>query len=380
MRILVLSWRDPKHPLAGGAEQVMHEHMKGWIKAGHSVTFYSSKIKGRNTKEIIDGIKIIRGGSQYIGVQISAFFYYLKNKDKFDFIVDEFHGLPFFTPIYINKPKIAVVQETARQVWFLNPFAFPLNYLIGIIGFLAEPFFFIFYKKTSFATGSLSAKKDVIKMGIPTNNIFVWPHGKKIIKLNKKIKKETKKTICFLGVLSKDKGILDAIECFKILSKTDTNYQFWVIGKPETNRFEEEIKKRVRDSDLKNRVKFLGFLTNEKKFETLSKAHVLINPSVREGWGLVNIEANSVGIPVVSYKSAGLVDSVKNNYSGIFVTKNDSENLAKVVNGLLNDDAKYRKICKTSKLWSERFKWENSIKISLNTIINISRSSHTDNI
>jgi len=34
MNILVFSWRDPKHPTAGGAEQVMHEHMKGWIAAG----------------------------------------------------------------------------------------------------------------------------------------------------------------------------------------------------------------------------------------------------------------------------------------------------------------------------------------------------------
>ena len=44
MRILVFSWRDPKHPLAGGAEQVMHEHMKGWIEAGHKVTLFSSKL------------------------------------------------------------------------------------------------------------------------------------------------------------------------------------------------------------------------------------------------------------------------------------------------------------------------------------------------
>jgi len=46
MNILVFSWRDPKHPLAGGAEQVMHEHMKGWVGAGHKVTLFTSHFSG----------------------------------------------------------------------------------------------------------------------------------------------------------------------------------------------------------------------------------------------------------------------------------------------------------------------------------------------
>jgi len=111
MRILVFSWRDPKHPLAGGAEQVMHEHMKGWIKAGHKVTLFSSKMGGLPEEEEMDGVHIVRHGYQYLGVQITGFFFYLKNKDNFDFIVDQFHGLPFFTPLYVQKPKLAVIQD-----------------------------------------------------------------------------------------------------------------------------------------------------------------------------------------------------------------------------------------------------------------------------
>src|SRR3990167_7300127 len=139
MNILVFSWRDPKHPLAGGAEQVMHEHMKVWIKAGHSVTLFSSKIKGLPTSETFDAVQIVRGGYQYLGVQIAAFLYYLKNKNKFDLLVDQFHGLPFFTPLYSKKPKLAVIQETARNVWFLNPLPRPINWLVGIIGYFGEP-------------------------------------------------------------------------------------------------------------------------------------------------------------------------------------------------------------------------------------------------
>ncbi len=81
MNILVFSWRDPKHPLAGGAEQVMHEHMKGWVEAGHRVTLFSSKVTGLPGRETFDGIEVIRRGDQYLGVKIEGFLYYLKNNN-----------------------------------------------------------------------------------------------------------------------------------------------------------------------------------------------------------------------------------------------------------------------------------------------------------
>lgn len=375
MRILVFSWRDPKHPLAGGAEQVMHEHMKGWIAAGHSVTLFSSNMPGLKSKESIDGVKILRKGYQYLGVQLAGVVFYFKNKDKYDFLIDQFHGLPFFTPLYSRKPKIAVIQETARKVWFLNPFPTPFNFFLGIFGFLIEPLFFLFYRNTQFATGSYSAKVDVSKMNIPLKNITVWPHGVLIPKVKSKRQKEKNKTVCFLGVLSKDKGVLDAIRCFKILSEKDEDYQFWLIGKPETEEFNQKLKKLVKDLMLEKVVKFWGFVSQNKKFELLSRSHVLINPSVREGWGLVNIEANAMGIPVVSYKAAGLIDSVKSNYSGLFCKENSYLSMAQTVEQLLKNNLKYSKISKTAIIWSEKFNWENSIIISLKSILKVIKNS-----
>src|SRR3990167_10267107 len=90
MNILVFSWRDPRHPNRGGAEQVMHEHMKGWVKAGHQVTFLSSRIKGEPKEEKLDGVKVIRKCSQYLGVQFEGFWYYLANRKNIDLVVDQF--------------------------------------------------------------------------------------------------------------------------------------------------------------------------------------------------------------------------------------------------------------------------------------------------
>lgn len=367
MNILVFSWRDIKHPKAGGAEQVMHEHAKGWVGAGHQVIHFSSKMDGLLKSETIEGVEFARAGYQYLGVQVAGFFYYLKNRKRIDFVVDEFHGVPFFTPLYVRKPKLVVIQEIAKKVWLLNPLPRPLNWIVGIIGFLGEPFVFLLYKKTPFMLGSNSAKEDVIKMGIPLKNITVVPHGIITPKISGLLRREKRKTIVYLGKLSKDKGIEDALKCFSILDKIGT-WQFWVVGKPETQDYFSHIKRQVERMHLKNKIKFWGFVSQEKKFEILAKAHLLVNPSVHEGWGLVNIEANSVGTPIVSYSSAGLVDSVKNEVSGILCSENTPENMAEVVESLLNNKLKYQKLSKGAISWSKNFSWEKSRKLSLKLI------------
>lgn len=367
MNILIFSWRDPKHPLAGGAEQVVHEHSKGWIKNGHNVTLFSSRFKSSKETETIDGVNIIRRGYQYLGVQFEGFLYYLKNKGKYDLIVDQFHGLPFFTPLYVRKPKIALIQETTRKVWFLNPLPFPINLLVGFLGYLGEPFIFLLYRFTKFATGSESAKKDVFKFFIPLKNIAVWPHGVIIDLPKKRLKKESIPTVVYLGVISKDKGIEDAILSYRILNERG-KFQFWVIGKPETKEYGKYIFNLTNKLGLENKVKYWGFVSQHKKFELLSKSHLLLNPSSREGWGLVNIEANSVGVPVVSYRSAGLVDSVKNGVSGVLVEKNTPTELANAINRILSNKMLYKKLQIGAVNWSKKFNWDLSVKISLKTL------------
>jgi len=355
MRILVLSWRDPKHPLAGGAEQVMHEHMKGWAEAGHEVTFFSSKVDKLPEEEVLDGIKVVRGGHQYIGVQFAAFFYYLKNRENFDFIVDQFHGIPFFTPLYSGKPKLAVIQEAAREVWLLNPLPKPLNWIVGVIGYLGEPLIFKFYKRTPFMTASASARSDLMKLCIPEKNITIVPHG---VILSKQVKgkwsKEKVKTLIFLGALTRDKGIEDALDAFKILSKKG-KYRFWVVGKGDSSK----LKVKSSKLGIKN-IKFWGYVSQKKKFELLARAHVMVNPSVREGWGLVNIEANAMGTPVVAYNSPGLVDSVKDGQSGIIVDQNSPSAIAEAVEEVLSDKKLYQKLQKGAVEWSRQFSWEKS--------------------
>ncbi len=369
MNILILSWRDPKHPLAGGAEQSIHEHSKGWIKKGHKVTLLSSRFENSRGKENIDQVEIIRKGNQYLGVQLAALFFYLKNKKNFDLIIDQFHGIPFFTPLYVKNPKLAIIQEVAKEVWFFNHFKFPINFIVGLLGYLLEPLIFSIYKNTIFITASDSTKKDLISFGIKKSNIYVIHHGVSVVKF-KKNKKEKNPTIMYLGRLSRDKGMEDVLKTFELLYKKNKNYSFWVVGKGETKEYEKKIKKKVEKAYFKKKIKFLGHIDEKKKFELLSKAHILVNPSKREGWGLVNIEANIAGTPVVAYKSAGLVDSVKHGISGI-ITKRSPVDLANEIHKLITNKKLYHQLSKGALKWGRQFTWEKASSKSLIALKNL---------
>jgi glycosyltransferase involved in cell wall biosynthesis len=374
MNILVLGWRDPKHPLAGGAEQVMHEHMRGWLQGGYNkVTLFSSGVKGLPEKETLDGVEIIRRGDQYFGVKVAAFFYYLKNRKRIDFVVDQFHGIPFFTPLYVKRPKLAVLQEVAGRVWFLNELPFPLNYLVGLFGYLIEPIILLFYKQVPFMVGSNSAKDDLIKMGISDKKITIVPHGVIVYRPAPFPNKEKVKTITFLGALAKDKGIEGAIKAFSILAKKG-DFRFWVIGRGSPD-YKDFLTSTCEELGIVKKVRFWGYVSQTKKFELLARSYILINPSVREGWGLVNIEANSVATPVVAYASQGLIDSVNDGQSGIICKQNRPDSMAEEVLSLLANKQKYEKLQKSALLWSKGFIWSKSREISLGLIEKIKMRS-----
>ncbi len=367
MNILILSWRGPKHPHEGGAEIVTHEHAKYWVKNGHQVTLFTSSFDGALPEEDIDGIHIVRRGKQAFGVQIAAFFWYLRySEEPFNLVIDHFHGIPFFSPLYVRVSKIAFIHEIARNVWLHNPWKGPFHYLPSIIGKFGEPFVFkFFYKNIPFVTVSSSTKADLVKYGIDSDQITVIHNG--VITQKVSVSKNKAFTVMFLGALAKDKGVEDAIASFELIAKRIPEAQFWVVGKG-TPKYVEILTQMAKRSGIEAQVKFFGFVSEKRKFELLKKAHVLINSSVHEGWGLVNIEANSQGTPVVGYRVSGMVDSVTDGKTGLLVDYGDITALSRAVCELHDNRDLYKSLAKEAQKWSEQYTWDDSCKKSLTFI------------
>lgn len=372
MNILILNWRDPKHPNAGGAEKVTLEHAKGWIAKGHKVTWFSSYFKGAKSKEVIGGVEVIRNGGCMGGVHLFAFFWYLFGKhEKYDLVIDQFHGIPFFTPLYVRVKKLAFIHEVARDVWWFNELKWPFNRVVGFLGYYIEPWIFrLFYKSVVFMTVSKSTKIDLVAYGISAKNIRVIYNGFDSGDIPKNIPpKEKKKTAIFLGAISYDKGIFDALYTFSKINQIESNWQFWIVGK-SSPEMENYLHERINLLGIAKNTTYFGYVSDKKKFDLLARAHVMINPSIHEGWGLVNIEAASVGTPVVAYDVSGCRDSVIHDRSGILVKFQKKDDMYKKVLSLVNSE-NYQKMVEFSLLLCKKFSWQDAIDKSNKLILSI---------
>lgn len=364
MNITIFSWRDIKHPLAGGAEQSLWEHAKYWADKGAKVSWFASSFPEAKESEVLDTIHVIRRGSHFT-VHLHALIAYLKGElPQAHVVIDSFHFLPYFTPLYRrNAVIIALLNEVAGTVWFQN-IGFPLNY----IGYILEPFFFLFYKKVQFIVGSESARHDLKKVGIRSEQIAVIHHGVTISYDFSNLKKEKDPTVLFLSRISKDKGIEDALASFSILMKKNQSLQFWIGGKPENPEYYNEVLKVAEKRGITKSTTFYGFVSEEEKFRLFAKAWILVHPSTREGWGLNIIEANSQGTPAVGYRVSGLIDSIQDKKTGLLADNNNPQGLADKVQLLLDQESMRAKMSEEALKWSTNFSWSKAGALSWEVI------------
>lgn len=353
MRILILNWRDQKHPLAGGAEQSLLEHAKYWRKKGAEIIWFSSFYKGAKKTETVDGIKFIRQGSHYT-VHARAYLYYKKYLfNSIDIIIDNFHGIPFFAPIYFNDKKIiALINEPAKEVWFKN-----IIWPLSVIAYYAEPHFFFMYKNIPFITSASSIVNELQKLGIAKKNINNIAHGVTVERPNPILQKEEHPTLLYLSQVSPDKGIEDALIAFKKVKLEMPKAVFWIVGKAISEKYQMKIFNLARELELTESTIFYGFVKQSEKFRLLQKAWVLVHPSIREGWGLNVIEANTYGIPAVGYNVTGLQDSIKNGVTGLLTESNTPDDLSEKIIKLMNKKEN-EKFSDNAKKWSTQFTWE----------------------
>jgi hypothetical protein len=77
MRILLLNWRDLKHPSSGGAEVWAHRIAEGLVDRGHEVTFFAAHVAGAAEEENENGVRVVRRGSRLTVYREARKFYKL---------------------------------------------------------------------------------------------------------------------------------------------------------------------------------------------------------------------------------------------------------------------------------------------------------------
>lgn len=352
MKIVIFNWRDPWDPKAGGAERVTLKHALAWVKVGHSVTWISGSYKKAKSEQIKDGIHYYRSGLSQTLFLRAWFIYWQKFHGQFDIVIDQVHGLPMFSPIWASKSKrLVLVHEVAKEIWS-EMFPFP----IAQIGRLIESTLFPFlYKREQFWVDCDSVATDVHKLGIPMNNITVIPCA---IDTPPKVigKKEEVLTCIFIARLVKMKGIEYAIQTFAKIRQENPQAKLWVVGEG-ANSYVAGLKMRIKSLRLRSGVKFWGKVSEMKKYELMRKAHFLLHTSIREGFGLTVLEAESQKTPTACFKVSALQDLVMNEYNGLIVPFAHTDTLAQEVLRTYADKQKFSEMKKKAFQHGKLFHW-----------------------
>ena len=139
MKLLLLNWRDIRNPRAGGAETLTYEVARRLVQRGHDVTWFTSRPEGLEAEEWVDGIRIVRRGSE---LTTRLYAPRLGRKDDYDLVVEEVNTLPYFALAWSRAPTLLYINQLAREVWWYEA-AKP----VAALGYLSEPLYLQAYRR-----------------------------------------------------------------------------------------------------------------------------------------------------------------------------------------------------------------------------------------
>ncbi len=357
MRILALNWQDLKNPQSGGAEVHLEEILKRLVRSGHQVDLLCSNYPGGSKTDVTSGIKINRHGSRYNFNWVAPFVMRkLIKANRYDVVVEDINKIPFYSPVYQKLPTLIVIPHLFADAVFKE-----INFLLGTYIYLSEKLVARVYRKNSFMVISNSTAAELEKRGVPRESIHVVECGvdKEVYRFDPEVHKFEVPTLLYVGRLKKYKSVETVIEAMPAIRGSVPAARLIVIGAGDHRSILEH---RVSALGLRDAVEFKGYIPETEKVSYLRRAHISVYPSLKEGWGLTNIEANACGTAVLAARVPGLQDSVDEGNSGLLFEYGDVGQISELAIKLLTDEAHRRAIEMGGLRWAANFSWDKAAR------------------
>ncbi len=369
------------HYLKGGSEKYYFELAKLMKEKGHEVAFFSMKneknIKTECKEYFVDEIDLNTGSKLKALDVISSKTNYKKMIEALeDFKPDIVHinnfqrqlsasiikaiknkNLPIiFTSHDVQAicPAITMMDnnknicEKCMGGKYLNCIKKKCNkgsLLKSIIGAIEGYYYRInkIYKKQIdyIIAPSEFYKKKLIEDGLPENKIEAIHNFLELEEYD--IEVIDQGYALYFGRLSKEKGILNLIDAF---SKLDNGILYIAGDGPE----KENIENFIKENNLENRIKLLGFLNSSEMKDTIRKCKFVVVPSIwYENCPYSVMETLAIGKPVVGANIAGIPELVKNNRNGFIYKYDDVLELSEKMKILFSDEKLVKEFGKNAK-------------------------------
>jgi len=349
--LLILNERDHRHPAAGGAELHITETGKRLAARGYQPTLLCTRVRGAAAEEIQDGMRIRRFGNRFTYYLMLPWMVRRELRRPGTVIIEHLNKLPFCSPLYARAPVLLLAHHLFGATAFKQ-----VSLPVACVVYVAEKVIPYVYRGRQFIAVSPSTRDDLVTRGVPAAAITVIPNGLDHSRYHGRGRvADARPTVLVLGRVEFYKRVELALEAIRHLLPVLPDIHLLVVGDGGAR---STLEAQAREMGLATHVTFTGFVSETAKVAYIRRAHVVVNTSDKEGWGLTVLEANACGLPVVASDVPGLRDAVRDGESGVLVPHEDVGRLAETLRRLLEDAAWRARLSAGAREWAQRFSWD----------------------
>jgi glycosyltransferase involved in cell wall biosynthesis len=355
-RILIVNWRDPRNPEAGGAEVHLHEVARRLAADGFPCVQMAHAFPGAPEEEWIDGVRVLRrGGALTFNFTVWRNLRRWCAEHSIDVVLDDSNKIAFFAPWTCDRPVVLQLHHLFGRAIFRET-AWPL----GLYVLLFEKIMPFCYRNTRVLTGSGSSRRELLGKGF--RNVTIAPEGVDPAScVLEAPPARNPSLLLYVGRVKRYKGLDTLLHALAILRARRPGIRLAIAGSGDDV---PRLRALAVTLGIAEAVDFAGFVSEQRKVELYHEAALVLNSSRKEGWGLTSIEANACGTPVVATDVPGLCDSVRDGETGFLVPFGDAAAFAAAAERLLDDDDLWRTFSANGRRWAAAHTWEPAYEVT----------------
>jgi glycosyltransferase involved in cell wall biosynthesis/O-antigen/teichoic acid export membrane protein len=352
--ILLLTDRDWTHPQGGGTGTNLYGQVSRWVAWGHRVTVIAGSYPGAEPiSRPHERLTIHRMGGRTTVFGRAAIASWRGIGRDADVVLEVVNGIAFFTPLWwwLRAPRVTLVHHVHQDHYVAE-----MGKRGRLAALVAERLpLATLYRHHPFLTISDAARRDMVALGIPSEQIHVAYLGVEPDAFVE-TQRDAVPTLLYLGRIKQYKRLeilLDVLEGIP-------GARLEVAGDGDHRpMLEEEIARR----GLGDRVTLHGFVSEEDKRDLYARAWVNLTASSAEGWCLTVMEAAGAGTPSAAMAVGGLPESIVDGQTGLLA--DTPAQLASEVAALVADPVRRDQLGDAARARARGFTWDATAQANL---------------
>jgi glycosyltransferase involved in cell wall biosynthesis len=320
------------------------------------VTYVTASYPGAAKEEILDGINVVRLGGIH-SLWLRTFVYYeTRCRGRYDVVVTEGFGgsrIPRFAPLYVREPIVTEWHQIHRDLFAIQYpklLGGPLNLLERITAWV--------HRNTLVRAGTEEWRQAFPSIGFKPQNVFLLP-----VSIREDWLAEPRPTvvghptILWLGKFRRYKCPHHAVQAMSEVLRRVPKARLVLAGRHDDLNYERSLAVLAKRLGLESSVEFRFDLDEVEKRNLLNSSRIVVVPSAVEGFGVVVLEANACGVPVIA-SSRVPEGAVRDDFNGLRYGFGEVGPLASSIVRLLTDDDLYERLSGNAREFAQQFAWQ----------------------